>query len=124
MIIFLSFSLDSYLKRPKNPEKHMAHFQAQLSSLEKLLMKTQDLVTVRGKGGSPVPIIIPKDVKHILEMLIDVDLRPSWGIKKKNIYIFANWGKLLSNMAFPIVQGTLDFSCKGLTCDFKFDEKL
>ena len=60
-------------------------------------MATHDIVTVRGKRGSPVPVLIPKDTKPLMDYISDRTLRESLNLNlsadDEGIeYIFANTG--------------------------------
>ena len=85
--------VETFEKRSKDDEAHMHQFQTQLSSLEQHLMTTQQIVTVRGKHGRPVPILIPADILPAMELLTLDLVRKSVGIRSDNPYVFANFGK-------------------------------
>jgi hypothetical protein len=67
----------------------------QMSSLERHLVDTHDLVTVRGKGGRPVPILIPQDIQHVLAIITDQKVRELVRISATNPYVFANFGEFV-----------------------------
>ena len=71
----------------------MCHLLSHLSPLEEKLVEEQDLVTVRGKHGSPVPIVIPKDIQDLLEMLATEGVRQECGVLDQQ-YVFARIGGL------------------------------
>ena len=62
-------------------EIHPDYFE-QLTSLERELVKSQLLVTVRGKRGSPVPILMPHDCQLALDYLANPSIRQTLEIKK------------------------------------------
>jgi hypothetical protein len=66
-----------------------------LTSFEKQLVDSHDLVTVRGKRGRPVPILIPEDVQTILALIADHDVRRTIGVDDNEL-MFANSGKCIS----------------------------
>lgn len=61
------------------------------SAFERKLLQVHSIVTVRGKRGRPVPVLIPADVKDILKMIADEDVRTL--IRVNSEYLFANFGK-------------------------------
>jgi hypothetical protein len=70
----------------------MSNMLSQLSDLEKQLVDDQEIVTVRGKHGSPVPILIPKDTAGLLHIITDTDTRSQCGVIDTR-YVFAQFGK-------------------------------
>ena len=90
------FSVEMYNNRPKDQEKHMEHFTENMTALEKQLTKSQSVVTVRGKRGSPVPILIPSDCQPIMDMLSTPSVRSASGISQENPYLFANFSNYIS----------------------------
>lgn len=67
----------------------MAQYITSLSPLEKKLLETQDIVTVRGKKGRGVPIIIPADMETVMQLLLDDDVRKKAGVNTSP-YVFAS----------------------------------
>ena len=84
-----AIELETYFQRPKEKEAHMQNFCGQLSELEEHLLKSQDIVTVRGKHGSPVPILIPADTKDLMEAIADKYNRDVCGMGE-NAFLFAS----------------------------------
>lgn len=70
----------------------MCNLLSHLSRLESKLVEEQDLVTVRGKHGSPVPIVIPKDIQDLLEMIATKGVREDCGVLDEQ-YVFATTGE-------------------------------
>lgn len=72
--------------------------QADLTPLEERLLASHDLVTVRGKCGRPVPVLIPDDCKPGMEYLSDLVVREAAGVNGNNIFFFANTGENTSHV--------------------------
>ena len=70
----------------------MKYFTGDLTCLERHLIESQRVITVRGKHGTPVPIIIPADVQPALEKIANQTLREKFGLED-NQYLFANFSK-------------------------------
>ena len=87
-----SYRLAEYHARPRGKEPHMEALLANMSTLEKRLVDTQDIVRVRGKRGRAVPIIIPPNIQHVLALIVDNDIRAMLGLEKSQ-YVFANFSK-------------------------------
>ena len=71
---------------------------SQLTSLERRLVRSQLMVTVRGKRGRPVPLIIPQDCRAAMEYLANAHVRASLGISRVmdnsgSIFLFASRGE-------------------------------
>ncbi|XP_065928942.1 pneumococcal serine-rich repeat protein isoform X3 [Magallana gigas] len=73
-------------------EANMA-LRSHLTDFEKMLLKTQDLVEIRGKTGRGVPVLIPKETNKVLEYLSDPVARQMASIRPENKYMFANTGR-------------------------------
>lgn len=73
-------------------EANMA-LRSHLTDFEKMLLKTQDLVEIRGKTGRGVPVLIPKETNKVLEYLSDPVARQRASIRPENNYMFANTGR-------------------------------
>ena len=68
-----------------------------LTPLEQKLVASHSLLTVRGKRGTPVPILIPSDCLGAIRYLADKGVRQQLGIRELaddwgNHYLFANSG--------------------------------
>lgn len=59
--------------------------------MEKHLVSRHQLVVVRGKRGSKVPVLLPADVHELLEFIANADVRKEAGIDG-SAYFFANLG--------------------------------
>lgn len=66
----------------------MGEYINELSPLERKLLETQDIVTVRGKKGRPVPILIPQDMIVLMQLLLDDEVRGKIGVDTSP-YVFA-----------------------------------
>ena len=75
----------------------MANLLGDLTNLEKRLIEEQKIVTVRGKHGSPVPIIIPKDSIPLMELIADEQNRETSGVRDKD-FLFATTGELFCTL--------------------------
>ncbi len=62
----------------------------ELTKTEKYLLESQDLLETRGKGGIPVPLLIPKDCMMALDFLANAKLRHLVAVKTENKFLFAN----------------------------------
>lgn len=71
----------------------MANLLGDLTNLEKKLIEEQKIITVRGKHGSPVPIIIPKDTIPLMELIADKQNREICGVTDE-VFLFATTGAL------------------------------
>lgn len=80
--------------------------RAELTSLEKKLLETQDLVEVRGKLGRGVPVIIPQDTIQVMKYLADEKVRRKAGIPQENTFLFAN-----SSLGVLRAYDSLKFCC-------------
>uniref|UniRef100_A0A8W8MKC5 Uncharacterized protein n=1 Tax=Magallana gigas TaxID=29159 RepID=A0A8W8MKC5_MAGGI len=69
-------------------EANMA-LRSHLTDFEKMLLKTQDLVEIRGKTGGGVPVLIPNETEY----LSDPVARQRASIRPENNYMFANTGR-------------------------------
>ncbi|XP_055958466.1 uncharacterized protein LOC130010539 isoform X3 [Patella vulgata] len=57
------------------------------------LLTEQEVMTVRGKTGRGVPVILPAITKAPLSYLTDSSVRSACGISSKNVYVFAGKGE-------------------------------
>lgn len=53
--------------------------------------------------GKDVPVVVPEDVRRILQYLADSEVRRAAGISTANPYIFANNGKSKCAIYFQII---------------------
>ncbi|XP_060600852.1 uncharacterized protein LOC132754246 isoform X5 [Ruditapes philippinarum] len=83
-------SLQSYAARRKDLSDIDESVAADLTKVETYLLKSQELMTVRGKGGRPVPVIVPQDVKGPLDFIASKMTRKAAGISESNKYLFPN----------------------------------
>lgn len=74
------------------PEQHLKEFRAELSEYEQHLVGTHDVLTIRGKRGRPVPVLLTPELRLLLDRLADEDVRKQVGVED-NRYLFANYGK-------------------------------
>ncbi|XP_060081429.1 uncharacterized protein LOC132560770 [Ylistrum balloti] len=59
-----------------------------LSTVEQKLSKRLDMMSIRGKRGRQVPVILTGDMTKALELLVDPDIRVKAGIVPENRYCF------------------------------------
>lgn len=85
----LTSRIDQFRERPVTTEHHLGEYFKTLSKLEKNLVMSQDMFTVRGKRGRPVPVIVPADIKHVLDLLQSQEMRQHLGIHESP-YLFAS----------------------------------
>ena len=64
-----------------------------LSDFEKQLMKSNKVMSVRGKRGRGVPIIIPQDVKVVMDVLSHDKIRKRCAVS--SIFLFGTCGNFL-----------------------------
>ncbi|XP_013383013.2 uncharacterized protein LOC106153550 [Lingula anatina] len=83
--------LDDYQKRRKEGEPHMSQFMSSLSDLEKYLLTAHELITVRGKRGRGVPVLLPPDLYDLLELLASEEVRKAVQVDNSP-YLFPNFG--------------------------------
>jgi len=81
----------------------------ELSTLERHLLKSQEMMWIRGKQGKRVPVLIPSDVQKGLEYINDAEVRRLGGINPHTPYLFANRGHgavsaLLSSLLLVILK--------------------
>ena len=81
--------LESYLKRRPIADID-AGLMGDLNATEKHLLESQDLVETRGKGGRPVPVLIPNECRKPLSFISKPSVRKSAGIREDNKYLFPN----------------------------------
>ena len=74
MFLFNQCRLEWYLERHLKSD-HREEYESDLSTLEKQLLHSHDLCTVRGKHGSPVPVLIPPDAQPAMEYIADAQVR-------------------------------------------------
>ena len=93
---YFFFRLEDFAKRGNNDRVLSSIVTKSFTILEEQLLKTHEIVTVLGKRGNAVPIIIPPDTHTAMKLLIDPDIRKRAQIKSTNCYVFANTVKHLS----------------------------
>ncbi|XP_052229409.1 uncharacterized protein LOC127843707 isoform X6 [Dreissena polymorpha] len=85
-------NLQSYLQRSSSLSDLDESISKDLTEVEKHLLKTQDLVMIRGKRGAAVPVIVPQDANKPLEFITNAEVREAAGVQRCNKYLFANRG--------------------------------
>ncbi|XP_065926796.1 uncharacterized protein [Magallana gigas] len=86
-------SIEAYKNRSMSVDEANMALRSHLTDFEKMLLKTQDLVEIRGKTGRGVPVLIPKETNKVLEYLSDPVARQMASIRPENKYMFANTGR-------------------------------
>nr|XP_034315953.1 uncharacterized protein LOC117685616 [Crassostrea gigas] len=86
-------SIEAYKNRSMSVDEANMALRSHLTDFEKMLLKTQDLVEIRGKTGRGVPVLIPKETNKVLEYLSDPVARQRASIRPENNYMFANTGR-------------------------------
>ena len=61
-----------------------------LTPLEEQLIQEMKLITVRGKKGKPVPVIIPPETRDALDYILE-----NRGVVGNSEYLFGNQGNYL-----------------------------
>ncbi|XP_069109552.1 uncharacterized protein [Argopecten irradians] len=84
-----AIGLEDYQKRKRGDAEAAEKILGECTALEKKLLDDQELMTVRGKTGRGVPVIIPKDCRSGLHFLCNQQIRRAAGIAESNEYIFA-----------------------------------
>ena len=114
-LLLLLCRVDACKRWAESGEAHMEGYMESLSPLEKQLIDSHGIITIRGKKGRAVPVLIPPDVKRVLELLANEEVRKRFGIQE-NPYLFANFCESLiilcpSCMAWEnIIVGLLSFN--------------
>ena len=85
--------MEDFEKRSNNDKILSRAVIHSFSELEKKLLDTHQVVTVRGKRGRAVPILIPPECILPMTKLTNKDYRKAAGVKASNPYLFANTGK-------------------------------
>ena len=88
------FRLSAYHKRHQVAKNLLHHIDKDLSSLERHLINSHELVAVRGKRGSKVPILLPSDIQPLMAYIADPVNRKTANIVESG-YFFATKGKYL-----------------------------
>lgn len=96
--------LEDFTKRSNSDSVLSSAVTNTLSELEKQLLKSHEVVTVRGKRSRPVPILIPPDLVGPMKRLANQDIRNRAGIKTSNPYLFANTGRCIVEVHFVIAN--------------------
>lgn len=84
------FRIGSYNERETGKGNLFEEMRHELSEMEIHLIESQHVVTVRGKRGSPVPVLIPRDCHPALDFISNVRVRKT--IRVESPYLFANSG--------------------------------
>ena len=95
------------LQITRTTHEHMEHPKEALVEIRWLWRKgsgldSEDIIRVRGKRGRPVPILIPHDIQHLLELFTDAHVHAQVGVLA-SLYIFANfskWGFLIQQQHY------------------------
>ena len=106
MRLTLCFRIDQYKSRPQN-EDHLQNYVRELSKLEKQLIKTHEVVNVRGKHDRPVPILIPPDASPLMSLLASNGVRELVGVGHSP-YLFASLngsGKTSDLLVYKELEG-------------------
>lgn len=83
-----AISLNSYASKTKEIDDLDESLFGELSKVELHLLKSQDMMKVRGKGNHLVPVLIPADLKEPLDFLASSTVRKQSGIPEANRYLF------------------------------------
>ncbi|XP_065943060.1 uncharacterized protein [Magallana gigas] len=86
-------SIEAYKNRSMSVDEANMALRSNLTDFEKMLLKTQDLVEIRGKTGRGVPVLIPNETNKVLEYLSDPVARQRASIRPENDYMFPNTGR-------------------------------
>ncbi|XP_070573897.1 uncharacterized protein [Ptychodera flava] len=81
------FPLSAYVDRPRWKKDRQEEVHRNLSSLERHLLDSLDMMYIRGKRGRKVAVMIPNDCKEAMEILCNQ--RTTAGITNSNKYFFA-----------------------------------
>lgn len=87
-------TIKAYKERPNWADAGIQEVKDSFTSLEQKLLTAMDLVYIRGKRGTPVPVIIPEDCQQVFQQLIK--LRSKVSIAHENSFLFAAMGTSLS----------------------------
>ncbi|XP_068758091.1 uncharacterized protein [Montipora capricornis] len=79
--------LDTYINRPDWSRNTNQDVVASLNGIEQQLLHRLDMVEIKGKRGRKVPLLLTKEVKEAIDVL--VKKRTEVGINQKNPYLFA-----------------------------------
>ncbi|XP_071149520.1 uncharacterized protein [Mytilus edulis] len=82
--------LQSFASRSQGLQDIDDSLSKDFTEVEKYLVEKQDLMTVRGKRGRPVPVIIPPDCRRALSFLANNEQRKLAKIVQGNPYLFPN----------------------------------
>ncbi|XP_033725242.1 uncharacterized protein LOC117315207 [Pecten maximus] len=87
-----AMKISSYEKRKTGENELSQELRGDLAAFEKNLLNRQDMVTIRGKTGKGVPVILPQDTKKALQFLTDPENRTKVGVPSGNPYVFGSNG--------------------------------
>ncbi|XP_060584452.1 uncharacterized protein LOC132740548 isoform X2 [Ruditapes philippinarum] len=82
--------LQDYVRRTKGCSGE--YLVGECTAFEKQLLESQEVMTIRGKTGRGVPVILPSETAKGLAYLTDSRVRISAGVHASNHYIFASQG--------------------------------
>nr|XP_022330999.1 uncharacterized protein LOC111129143 isoform X1 [Crassostrea virginica] len=112
-----ALSLEYYRRRSTSLTDSDMSLRQQLTSLERKMLETQELVEIRGKNGTRVPVIIPREAVPAMEFLANDITRKKVGIREDNIYLFAN-------SALDVVRAADSLQDTKSHCDLKYPERV
>ena len=100
MLVSLTFRVEVCQKAENAHHDINPDILAQLSSLERHLVDSQLMLTVRGKRGSPVPVLIPDDCMPAMKYIWNASVREQLGVNGAtddwgNHFLFASTGKMI-----------------------------
>ncbi len=82
--------INDHLRRKSGVTDLDKAMRTELSPLQLCLLESQEMMEVRGKGGRGVPVIVPPDLKPVLQYLVNADAREESGVQSANKYMFPN----------------------------------
>ena len=87
-----------------------------LSALEKELVASHEMCVVRGKRGTPVPVLIPEDCQAAMTYLSRESVRKAAGVGKASDgegheFFFANQGKMKCYILYMYIVRSNIFFC-------------
>ncbi|XP_041464862.1 uncharacterized protein LOC121415637 [Lytechinus variegatus] len=87
-----ALSLSDYKARRSGEDEVCPEVVGKLTQFEHYLLKTQDVIMIRGKHGKFVPLLVSADIKPLLDFVTSANVRQDAGISSSNPYVFANSG--------------------------------
>ncbi|XP_044180170.1 uncharacterized protein LOC114952155 isoform X4 [Acropora millepora] len=82
--------VETYINRPDWSKSTNQDVVASLNGIEQQLLQRLDMVEIKGKRGRKVPLLLTKEVKEAIDVL--VEKRTEVGINQENPYLFAATG--------------------------------